>query len=155
MDQTEQDAVANGTASSLVAFLDSLRECREAVLKPIAAALDSATVDALLNDSMPEVDELATHFSAEDLEVESVEVSAIGADKITYEARGSVEIALQWGSNSDVRRDDGAESSQYFPFYCEFQVPLDDPWDLGRAKITCGVDVSRWHEMMAPDESGE
>jgi len=151
-DQTKQDRVAERTAAAMGAFLDALRECRDMVLKPIAEALDSAAVDALLSDAMLEIDELATHFSVDELCVESVIVSAIGADKITYRVTGSVEETLQWGSNSDVRRGDGAESGQSFPFWCEFQLPLDDPWDLDLAKLTYGVDVSSWRNAMTPDE---
>ena len=79
-------------------------------------------------------------------------MSAIGAEKITYRVTGSVEVTLQWGSNSDVRRGDGAESSQSFSFHCEFQVPLDDPWDLDAAELSYGVDVSKWHDAMTPEE---
>lgn len=154
-DRGKQDVVAESTAVSMGAFLDALRECREAVLKPIAEALDSTAVDTLLSDAMLEVDELATHFSVDELYVDSIIVSTIGADTITYLVEGSVEVTLQWGSNSDLRRGDGAESSQSFPFHCEFQLSLDDPWDLDDAKLTYGVDVSRWHEMMAPDEPDE
>lgn len=150
--QSEQDIVAERTVAAMGAFLDALRECRDAVLMPIAETLDSAAVDALLSDSMLEVDELAPHFSVDEMYVEDVVVSAIGAEKITYRVTGSVEVTLQWGSNSDVRRGDGAESSQSFPFHCEFQVPLDDPWDLGQAKLTYGVDVSKWHDAMTPEE---
>jgi hypothetical protein len=150
--QDEQDMVAERTVAAMGAFLDALRECREAVLMPIAEALDSAAVDALLSDAMLEVDELAPHFSVDDLYVEDVVVSAIGAEMITYRVTGSAEITLQWGSNSDVRRGDGAESSQSFPFHCELQVPLDDPWDLDQAKVAYGVDVSKWRDAMTPDE---
>ena len=150
--QGEQDIVAERTVAAMGAFLDALRECREAVLMPIAEALDGAAVDALLSDSMLEVDELAQHFSVDELYVEEVIVSAVGAEKITYRVTGSVEVTLQWGSNSDVRRGDGAESSQSFPFHCEFQVPLDDPWDLDAAKLSYGVDVSKWHDAMTPEE---
>src|SRR6202051_3163930 len=113
-DQAGQDTVAERTAAAMGAFLDALRECREAVLKPIAEALDRVAVDTLLSDAMLEVDELATHFSVDELYVDTVTVSTIGADKITYKVAGSVEVTLQWGSNSDVRRGDGAESSQSF-----------------------------------------
>ena len=150
--QSEQDIIAERTVADMGAFLDSLRECRDAVLKPIADTLDDAAVHTLLSDSMLEVDELASHFSVDELYVDSVTVSAIGADEITYLVTGSVDVTLQWGSNSDLRRGDGAESAQSFPFHCEFQVPLDDPWDLKQAKRTYGVDVSKWHEAMEPDE---
>ena len=149
--KAEQDVVAERTTASMGVFLDALHECREAVLKPIADALDDAAVNTLLGDEMLEVDELATHFLVDELYVDTIVVSAIGADKITYKVTGSVEVTLQWGSNSDVRRGDGAESAQSFPFNCEFQLPLDDPWGLDEAELTYGVDVSRWHDMMAPD----
>jgi hypothetical protein len=150
--RAEQDVVAERTTVSMGVFLDALRECREAVLKPVTDALDDAAVNTLLSDEMLEVDELATHFSVDELYVDSIIVSAIGADKITYKVTGSVEVTLQWGSNSDVRRGDSADSAQSFPFHCEFQLPLDDPWDLDEAELTYGVDVSGWHDMMAPDD---
>lgn len=151
-DQAAQDLVDEKTAAAMTAFLDTLRECREAVLEPIIEALESAAVDALLSYEMLEVAELATHFSLDELYVEAISVSLIQADKITYEVRGLVEVTLQVGSNLDVRRGGGAESAQSFPFRCQFEVPLDDPWDLSQAVLTQGVDVSTWHDMMTPDE---
>jgi hypothetical protein len=47
-DQTEQDAVVRRTVAAMGAFLDALHECREAVLTPIAEALDDAAINALL-----------------------------------------------------------------------------------------------------------
>jgi hypothetical protein len=151
-DQVEQDVTIDRIVADMGTFLDALRECREAVLKPIAEALDDAAVDALLSETMLEVDELATHHSVDELYVDSVTVSAIGADTITYRVIGSVEVTLQWGSNSDLRRGDGAESSQSFPFQCEFQLPIDDLWNLDIAELSHGVDTSKWRDMMAPDE---
>ena len=71
--------------------------------------------------------------------------------------RSSAPVAprFQWGSNSDVRRGDGAELEQSFPFRCEFQVPVDDPWELDLAEPTFGVDTSEWREAMGPDEWDE
>jgi hypothetical protein len=151
-DQSDQDVVVDRIVSDMGTFLDALRERREAVLMPIAEALDDAAVDALLSETMLEVDELATHHSVDELYVESVIVSAIGADKITYRVTGSVEVTLQWGSDSDLRRGDGAESSQSFPFQCEFQLPVDDLSNLDNAELSRGVDTSKWRDMMAPDE---
>lgn len=60
--------------------------------------------------------------------VNGVKVAAIGAEIIVYLVTGSVEATLQWGSDSDLRRGDGADAGQSFPFECEFRLPLDDPW---------------------------
>ena len=61
------------------------------------------------------------------------------------EAEGTVSVTLQFGSNSDLRRGDGAELDDSFPFECLFDVPLDDPRDLSRAEVVSGVDTSSWY----------
>ena len=150
--QSEQDMVVKRMVAEMGAFLDALHECREAVLTPIAEALDGAAVDALMSETIMAVDELATHHSVDEIYTDSATVHTIGADSVTYRATGEVEVTLQWGSNSDVRQGDGAEAAQSFPFQCEFQVPIDDPWNLDFAKVTCGVDTSRWRDAMTTDE---
>jgi hypothetical protein len=151
-DHAAQDTTARATVTAMVAFLDAIHDCRAAILDPIAEALDDAAVDALTSDSLQEVDELASHFSLEEVYVDRTVVHAIGADAITYRAAGSVSVILQWGSNSDLRRGDGAELDQSFPFICDIEVPLDDPWALDLAEATCSVDTSSWRDAMHPDE---
>jgi len=148
----EQDAVAADTLSAMEGFLKALHDCREAVLTPIAEALDEAAIDALIGETILEVDELATHYSLDDVYVEEVSVRAIGAETITYQVTGSIDVTLQWGSNSDVRRGDGAELPQSFPFQCEFVLPLDDLWDLDLAEPVYSVDTSEWTDAMRADE---
>ena len=108
-----------------------------------------------MSDSLGEVDELASHYSLNDVDVDRITVHAIGADFIRYRATGSVGVTLQWGSNSDLRRGDGAELDQSFPFCCDIELPLDEPWELALAETTCGVDTSEWTEAMKPDEWDE
>ena len=134
------------------AFLDALHDCREAVLTPITEALDAAAIDALMKETLQDVDELASHYSLDDIYVEDIAVRRIEADSITYRVTGSVEVTLQWGSNSDVRRGDGAELDQSFPFWCELELPLGDLWDIDLAETTYGVDTSEWRDAMRPDD---
>ena len=109
-------------------------------------------MDALLSETLLAVDEIATHHSVDEIYVDEVTVAAIGVDTITYVVTGSVEVTLQWGSNSDLRRGDGAETGQSFPFECEFRLPLDDPWNVDSAELSYVVDTSKWHDMMTPEE---
>lgn len=152
-DKSEQDVVVGRTAAAMGAFLDTIHECREAVLTPIAEALDNAAIEALLSETIMEVDELASHHSLDDVSVERVTVREIGLDTITYLVTGWVEVTLQWGSNSDVRRGDGVEVGQSFPFKCEFQLPLDDLWDLDLAEPTYGVDTGVWRDADVQDNT--
>lgn len=155
VEEAAQNATAGATIAAMAAFLDAVHDCRAAVLSPIEDALDDTAVDALLSDALGEVDELASHHSLNEVYVHRIAVHAIGADFITYRAIGSVSVTLQWGSNSDLRRGDGAESDQSFPFFCDMELPLDEPWALGMAETTCGVDTSEWAEAMRPDEFDE
>lgn len=152
LDQKEQDEFAEGAVSAMENFLTTMSECREAVLRPVADALDRAAVDVLLSGTIMEVEDLAPHFPVDELYVDDIGVEKIGVDSITYRVTGSIEVTLQWGSNSDVRNDDGAEAGQSFPFECEFRLPVDDPWDLGPAEPKYSVDTSSWRDMMTPEE---
>jgi hypothetical protein len=105
-----------------------------------------------MSETILEVDELATHHYIQEIYVADTTVHAIGPETITYRSTGSIDVILQFGSNSDVARGDGAELEQSFPFSCDIEIPLLDPWDLGLAETRYGVDVSSWRDAMKPDE---
>jgi len=151
-DLSAQNAIVEATVAAMGGFLDAVRECRAAVLEPIAEALDEAAVDALITDTIGDIDELASHHSVEDVDIDDVVVQSIGAETITYRAKGALSVVLQWGSNSDVRRGDGIELPQSFPFYCDIAVPLSELWDLSFAETNYGVDTGEWRERFEPDD---
>ncbi len=149
----EQDAEANKAIDALQIFLATYHECRSAIVDPIQEQLDDAAIDALLSETILEVDELASHHSVDEVYVDKVSID-IGPTHIIYRITGTVSCTLQWGSNSDVRRGDGAEIEESFPFRCNIEVPLDDPWDLSLGETDYGVDTSKWRDAMQPDEWG-
>ena len=152
LDQKEQVESAACDVSAMHEFLTVMSECREAVLQPMAEALNDAAVNALLSETIMEVEELAPHFSVDELYIDEVHVEGIDARLITYRVSGSIEVTLQWGSNIDVKNDDGAEAERSFPFQCKFRLPVDDPWDLHPAEPEYFVDTSAWRNIMTPDE---
>jgi hypothetical protein len=152
LERGAQDELAKTTVAAMTTFLDTLHDCRAAVLGPVADALDEAAVDTLVGDTIAEVDELASHHSIEEVYVDNVAVHAIGPDTVIYRATGSVAVILQWGSNSDVSRGDGIELDQSFPFRCDIEVPLSELWDLSFGEVTCGVDTGEWRDRMGPDD---
>jgi hypothetical protein len=149
-DAAAQDKFVQATVAAMMEFLVAMRECREAILEPVEEALDDEAVNALVTETISDIDELATHHSVEDIEVEHVAVYKISHDTITYRANGSIYVTLQWGSNSDVRRGDGAELDESFPFHVDMVLPLDQPWDMSNAETNYGVDTREWYG--DPDE---
>jgi hypothetical protein len=154
-DKAEQDAFAVETLQAMAEFFDAATEARAAIVGPIEDALNDAAVDALMEETLQDVDELASHYSLEEVYVDKIEVQRIGAKTLTYRATGSINVVLQWGSNLDVRRGDGAELEQTFPVTCDITLPIADPWDLDQAETQYGVDTSEWHEAMAPSSEEE
>jgi hypothetical protein len=150
-DVKDQDDAARAVIEALENFLAIYHECRSAISEPIQEKLNDATVDALIAETIQEVDELATHHSIEEVYVHQTKVKAIGPDSLIYQAKGSLSVTLQWGSNSDVRRGDGVEVGESFPFECDIEVSLDDPWDLSDAETSYRVDTSKWRDGDEPD----
>jgi hypothetical protein len=147
-----QDRAASAAIEALSTLLQTYHECRGAILSPIQEALDEAAIDALLYETIQEIDELASHHSVDEIYVENTWVKNIGSEGITYCAEGSLDITLQWGSNSDVRRGDGVEVGECFPFKCEIQVPLDDIWDLSNAETTYYINLKGWGDRDPDDD---
>jgi hypothetical protein len=149
----EQDGEAHKAIDALQSFLATYHECRMAIVDPIQEQIDDAAIDALISDTIQEVDELASHHSVDEVYVDNVSID-IGPAHVIYRVTGTVSVTLQWGSNSDVRRGDGAEIEQSFLFWCNIEVPLNDPWDLSLGGTVYGVDTSKWRDAMQPDAWG-
>lgn len=151
-DPVEQARAATEMLSSLADLFRTADQARRSIVTPIQEGLDAAAVDALLAETIQAVDELATHHSIEEVYVGELVVQALTSEAITYRAAGTLVVGLQWGSNSDVRKGDGAELDQSFPFTCEIVLPIDEPWNLELAETNYSVDTDSWTDMMAPDD---
>ena len=149
--EAKQDAEATEIVSAIGAFLAGYHDARKQLLDPLAESLDSGAVDALLSETILSVDELASHHSVEDVYVHETRVESIGAEWVRYRTTGSVDVVLQWGSNSDLRNGDGAESEQSFPFVCTFDVPVERPHDIEDAEPEWAVDTSSWTDLFEDD----
>lgn len=144
-DPAEQAAEAEATVAAVEELIHAYHDCRAVLIVPLTEGLDEGALDSLLSETILSINELASHHTIEEIYTERTQVSSIGPSTVRYCATGTVFVTLQWGSNSDLRRGDGAELDESFPFQCLFDVPLEDPRDLTRAEIVSGVDTSRWY----------
>jgi predicted pPIWI-associating nuclease len=55
---------------------------------------------------------------------------------------------LQWGSNSDLCRGDGAVLPQSFPFECDIPASVDDPTTFETSMTELRVDDGGWRDSM-------
>ncbi|WP_037084649.1 hypothetical protein [Neorhizobium vignae] len=139
-----QDQEVAPVVDDLVDLYTAYFEYRSALIEPLVESLDEEAVDDLMSETIQSLDEIATHHGIEEIYTESTEVVEITSASVRYRASGSITVSLQWGSNSDVRRGDGAEMDKSFPFSCDFVVPTEDPRNLTLAEIVSGVDTDSW-----------
>lgn len=94
-------------------------------------------------EDVRELDELSTHTHVEevsDITLNSVDVEQ---NRIRVAGIGTVSVELNWGSNSDRERGDGASTVDSFPF--EFVIALDNDLHL-LAVEHMRVDTSDFYE---------
>lgn len=89
------------------------------VLSKLEEAVGDAAIYSSVTETIMSIDELSTHSSLEEVYIEEVKIVEINDVDIFFLVTGSVDIGLQWGSNSDVRNDIGAVGNRSFPFSCE------------------------------------
>lgn len=121
-------------------------ECKHEVAQALEENVNTEVVDHVLVETILAIDELATHHSIDEVYTDHVEVEAIDDQFIHIIARGTIECELQWGSNSDLRRGDGAVFPQSFSFECELKSDVEIPGDFHPDLATLRVDTSSWRD---------
>jgi len=147
--QTYVEEVLSAVVRVFVTIVDN----HKALVTALWEHLDETTIDAALRETLLAIDELATHHTIEEIYTDKIEIVGIDSYFVRFEAHGTVSCELQWGSNSDLRRGDGAVLPQSFPFTCELWSPVDDPEDIQTDENGFGVDTSSWWEGYYDEET--
>lgn len=141
----EEAAVLSLVRSSLDALetvFAAAEEARAAVIDALAEEINDEAFNAFVLDTIAAVDELATHHSIESVWVDDVKVRQAAPDRLRFEVAGSLDVGLQWGSNSDVRRGDGAELDETFKFTLAFTASTLTPTEFEDTTYT--LDLGQW-----------
>lgn len=146
LNDTEVAAHVQATEEAVAALCITIRNCRRQVLDALWEQIDDTIVDEALKETLLAVDEIATHHSIEEVYTDRVEITGITHDKIIFKATGSIRVQLQWGSNSDIRRDEGAILPESFPFTCHLWSPVDSPDEVEAQEEGLLVNTSSWWE---------
>lgn len=80
--------------------------------------------------------------------VDSHEVTCITSETVHIRVSGSLGVTLQWGSNSDLRRGDGAEMDESFEYTCELTCEAANP-DIEALEFvedSLMVDTGDWND---------
>lgn len=124
--------------------LELANQCRAELVAALESKIQNEVVALAISETIDSIDELATHHCVEEIDVEEVSVTKVGSKYIELQASGTLGVELQWGSNGDVRRGEGAVGTESFPFTCELQSHVDSPEELDVLENSLCVDTSSW-----------
>jgi hypothetical protein len=145
-DSAMVNALAEDALGSLAALMDAIDHCRQEMMEAVDEAVVNEATDEVLSETIQTIDEIATHHSIEEVYVDDVKTVKIDAYHVWYRATGTIGAELQWGSNSDLRRGDGATLNHSFPFVCDIPAPVEEPDSFDSSMIDLRVSDGGWRD---------
>jgi hypothetical protein len=140
----EAIALVDEVLQAVIGFLDTVASFRASVTEAIADAVNDEALNTMTENVISALDELSTHTMVEETAVEMVTVEAITAADIKQKVTGAVYVELNYGSDSDARRGDGASLSDSYPFTMLISGPVDDIHALHSGDVH--VDTTSFYE---------
>lgn len=131
----------------LIEFAKTIIDSRDLIFSEIEEKIDDEFIQHSISESIEEVDILATHHNVEEISVDRTEITKLLSSKIIIEVEGFVRVRLQWGSNSDLKNDIGAEMYDSFPYNSIVEVELKDTLEDAEIEIKrFDVNTGSWYE---------
>jgi hypothetical protein len=143
---TQVESLVEEVLSAISNLFETIRGKHETITAALWTQIDESTIDSALSETILSIDELSSHHSIEEVYTSNVRIAAIDSSSIRFEAEGTISCELQWGSNSDVRRGEGAVASHSFPFTCELWSSVDSPEDVQTEEGAFNANTSLWWE---------
>lgn len=117
---------------------------RELVLVRLEEKLEKKIIDKVIESHFEEIGELATHYETNGIETNEYHVVRLDDKNLEICVKGDIDVTLQYGSNSDVRNDDGLRMDEYIPFHAHL---VEDITKINKANpklIWCKVEPEEY-----------
>lgn len=118
IDSEKVKKLTDDVIDSFIVFVETMKESKSFILRSIEDNLSEEVIQHTLENQTDEVDMLSTHQEIDEINIDEIKITKIGADKIDIKTIGSLDIILQYGSSGDQRRGDGHRMTMNFPFEC-------------------------------------
>ena len=142
----DAELFAEKALEAFSSLFDTIEDCRASTQNAFESYAREEVADVLYGNVHDEIDQLSTHSSISQVNVEHVKIDIIDAKKVKISISGSVDCHLQYGSDSDNEKGDGAQSIDNFPFTCKYEADADSPSELSLVHGSLVIDNSSFYE---------
>ncbi|MBN8462749.1 MAG: hypothetical protein J0M01_08030 [Dechloromonas sp.] len=136
----------NRILHGLLNLLKIAQNSRAQLKETIADVIHHAIFENLISDAIQELDEISTHTIIDGHYIDAIVVRTLNATEIQYVVAGEVEVELQYGSNSDVRNDNGFRKDDSYPYTAVVNSNPAKPMEIRPNEVTLQVDNSSFYE---------
>ncbi|MCZ2653466.1 MULTISPECIES: hypothetical protein [Bacteroides] len=111
---------------AVILLFQTIEESRASLTQELEDNVNTTVISNLFYETIDSIDYLATHYNIEDFTIDEITLLDIDDTIVFFKATGDVNVNLQYGSNGDLRRDDGMTMNESFPFTGEFYGRIKD-----------------------------
>ena len=148
MSDKETETKANAVINAFNDFFEAILSARDTIIKLLEEQIDKKVMEETLYSTNSDVDLLATHASIEEYEIQKIKIISVTSTNVEIEVYGDIEARLQYGSDGDLRRDDGFVFNETFPFCATMQAPISKKLKHFKiiGEIQFAVDTNSFYE---------
>ncbi|MBF0548254.1 MAG: hypothetical protein HQM08_27705 [Candidatus Riflebacteria bacterium] len=129
-------------------FLKTISKFRKVIISAYETAISNKVDDAITAETIPELDQLATHYWIDGVWVNGIKVVEINESVVKLSISGSVDVEHQYGSDLDMKSGNGAQFGDSYPFTVDVEVDVEDPINLRVNSEDIHVDNSQFYGPM-------
>lgn len=123
---TEIDKRVNKVCSLFTNLFGMIEKIHSKIQQGVLKSIDNTLIETMYTETFNEVDILSTHSTIENYFIHNVEIESVADNKLTCKTDGEVIVHLQYGSDYDIKNDNGYETSISFPFTGSFSCILTE-----------------------------
>lgn len=130
LDETNIFLYTNQTLETLAELFSFIKETEVILKDALHHKMEIALINLIVEQTFSSVDRLASHHSLENVHTEILDLLSINFQFIYFEASGTLNYRMQWGSDSDVSNGDGVVFSRNIPFSCKLKSNVLNPNEI-------------------------
>jgi hypothetical protein len=111
---------------NLAEFLNNIIDAERNIANSLEKEIWQVLENGFFNEYFDEIDHLATHHGIEEVYVNSILAEQFDSKNLTFSVEGTLEFSLQWGSDSDMRKGDGATGGVSVKFSAIVKADIED-----------------------------
>jgi hypothetical protein len=114
------------TLKQFVYLFQSIEDVHQELCSHLRNEIEDEVIDHTIRDTIVAIDSISTHHSIEEVDINEIRIKEISHNAVIFDVKGVLCVSHQYGSNSDLRRDDGLLIDKSYHFIANPEASILD-----------------------------